>query len=278
MPQTRNTKRGKRPKRPKNKNNNKNNNKNKKTKKAPKIKDPSFASTLHKGTKASSACVLCQNKYHYQDYEVFARYLEYVVEKGRYRYVEMPTDMSDMTMGLRMDSGHLKPYYVSESKFLGVIKKGIASSKISLIPIILNLEVKGSSNHANCLVIHKATKTIELFEPHGHRSSASTLGGQVGAYGKKMRFLKRYWDKHLPEYSVVNVVDVVKRTAFQTDKDPDDHSGFCVTWSLLYTHYRILNPSSPYKTLLTYIDRKVTTRILLRYARKVEETLKSGSA
>ena len=275
MPQTRNTKRGKgtkRGKRPKKKT------KNKKTKNASKIKDPSFASTLHKGTKASSSCILCQNKYHYQDYEIFARYLEYVVEQGRYRYVEMPDDMSDMTMGLRMDSGHLRPYYVSESKFLDVIQKGIASSKVSLIPIILNLEVKGSSNHANCLVIHKATKTIELFEPHGHRSSASTLGGQVGAYGQKMRFLKRYWDNRLPEYSVVNVVDVVKRTAFQTDKDPDDHSGFCVTWSLLYTHYRILNPFVPYKTLLTYIDRKVTTRILLRYARKVEETLKSGGA
>jgi hypothetical protein len=250
--------------------------KTKKTKKTQKIKDPSFASTLHKGTKASSSCALCQNKYHYQDYEIFARYLEIVVDEGGFTYVEIPKDMSDMTMGLRMNSGHLRPYYVSESKFMGVIKKGQSSKKVSLIPIILNLEVKGSSNHANCLVIHKATKTIELFEPHGHRTSASTLGGQVGAYGQKMRFLKRYWDKRLPDYTVVNVVDAVKQTAFQTDKDPDDHSGFCVTWSLLYTHYRILNPSVPYKTLLSYIDRKVTTRILLRYARKVEETLKSA--
>lgn len=244
--------------------------------KSKKIKDPSFASSLHKGTKASSECVLCQNRYHYQDYEVFAKYLDIVVEKGSFTYVAMARDMSDMTMGLRMDSGHLRPYYVSDAKMMGIIKKGLANKKVSLIPIILNLEVKGSSNHANCLVIHKATSTIELFEPHGHRSSASTLGGQVGAYGQKLRFLKRYWDKRLPDYTVVNVVDVVKQTAFQTDKDPDDHSGFCVTWSLLYTHYRILNPSVPYQTLLKYIDRKITTRFLLRYARKVEETLKAS--
>jgi hypothetical protein len=240
-----------------------------------KIKDPKFASALHKGTKASSSCALCQDKYHYQDYEIFARYLEIVIEGLSQEYVKVPKDMSDMTLGLTMSSGHMRPYYVSDKVFRKVIEEGVRSKKVSLIPIILNLEMKGSSNHANCLVIHKDTKTIELFEPHGHRTSVSTLGGQVGAYVKKMTYLKRYWKERLPEYTVVNVVDAVKKTAFQTDKDPDGHSGFCVTWSLLYTHYRILNPNVPYEVLLVYIDRKITTRLLLRYARKVEETLKS---
>ena len=76
---------------------------------------------------------------------------------------------------------------------------------------------------------------------------------------------------------VVNVVDEVKRTAFQVEYDPERSTGYCVTWSLLYMHYRILNPDTSETALIKHIDHKITTRFLLRYARKVEETLKGYS-
>jgi len=241
-----------------------------------KVIDPPFSSRLHKGTKASSECALCKNKYHYQDYMIFSQYLEHLLHTEKISTeVRVPKDFSDMTLGLELSSGDIKPYYVSEKDFMSNIRSGMKDKKTKFIPVILNLEITSDDNHANVLVINKNTNEIELFEPHGYRTSASTLGGIASAYQKKMRYLKRYWKARLSTYKVVNVVDSVKRTAFQTEKDPDDHSGYCITWSLLYTHYRILNPDISTTTLLSHIDHKITTRLLMRYAKHVEETLKS---
>jgi hypothetical protein len=249
------------------------------------IRDPEFSEASHKGTDASSECVLCQGKYNYQDYEVFARYVEHIIGSEGLYYVTFTSDVEDMTIGLDMVTGKIAPYYLSNAGFKKVVQRGVHDEETQLTPIILNLELDDSSNprgsrhqsnnHANCLVIHKPTKTIELFEPHGYRTSGSTLGGNPGDYDRKLRFLKRYWKKRLPSYTVVNVVDAVKKTAFQSRYDPADHSGYCITWALLYTHYRLLNPTTPYKELIQHIDHKITTRLLLRYAKRVEETMKN---
>jgi hypothetical protein len=239
----------------------------------PRIVDPEFATTTHRGTKASS----CAIDYHYQSYETFSSYLMMYLKANPKiaSYVFVPDDMSEMMVELDISSGSVKPIYISEKVLRSYLKKALAQSKVQLIPLTLNLKVPDNPNHANVLMINKHTHTIELFEPHGARTSASTLGGQVGAYNKKLRFLKTYWADILPDYTVINTVDEIKRTAFQTDKDPVGHSGYCVTWSLLYAQYRILNPTVPYPTLIRHIDGKITTRLLLRFARAVEVTLKS---
>lgn len=243
--------------------------------KVPKIVDPVFSKTIHRGTAAST----CAIDYHYQSYETFASFLKiYVTQHPKIAsYVYMPKDFSDMMVELDLSSGSVKPVYISEQTMTSYLKEGLRNPKIQLIPVILNLKIPKNPNHANVMVIDKDSHTIELFEPHGARSSASTLGGHVGAYNKKLRHLRSYWKDLLPDFTVVNTVDEVKRTAFQTEKDPVGHSGYCVTWSLLYTQYRILNPKVPYYEIIQHIDSKITTRLLLRYARYVEETLK-GSA
>lgn len=247
------------------------------TKKLERIKDPEFAKKLHKGTQASGHCELCDRAYHYQSYSTFTDFLEILLKRKIFSYVYTPTDISDMTLELQMKSGNISSLYVEMTKLMGYVKQGLQDSKKKLIPIVLNLQIAHEDNHANCLVINKRDKRIELFEPHGHRTSSSVLGGHVGAYSKKIKALRRFWKGHLPDYKVVNVVDEVKRTAFQVEYDPERSTGYCVTWSLLYMHYRILNPDTSEKALIKHIDRKITTRFLLRYARKVEETLKGYS-
>ena len=54
----------------------------------------------------------------------------------------------------------------------------------------------------------------------------------------------------------------------------DAFSGMCVTWSILYLHYRILNPDIPPKRLINYLDKKITRNVLLRYTKYVEDVLK----
>ena len=54
----------------------------------------------------------------------------------------------------------------------------------------------------------------------------------------------------------------------------DAFSGLCVTWSILYLHYRILNPDLNPKKLMEYLDKTFTVKKILRYTRYVEEVLK----
>jgi hypothetical protein len=243
--------------------------------KDPKIVDPEFSKETHKGTKASSHCELCERSYHYQSYATFSEYIEILHKMHALKHAYIPEDFSDMTLELKMKTNVLKPLYIGVKQFVKEINQGMKKPSTYLIPIILNLEIDTNDNHANCLVINLRTSQIELFEPHGYRTSASTLGGNPGAYNMKVKTLRRFFDRHVPGYRVINVVEEVKKTAFQTKNDPQRSTGYCVTWSLLYTHYRMLNPLIEYPTLVRYIDSKITTRLLLRYARNVEETLKS---
>jgi len=141
------------------------------------------------------------------------------------------------------------------------------------VPIILNL-VTNEGNHANILLLDSKEKIIELYEPHGSRNSSSCLGGVVGAYRKKIGALRRYWKEMLPEFKVVNVVDYRKGTAFQVKYDPDNHSGFCITWTILFVHYRLLNPHVDLPTLIKYISCRIKTSKLLQYAKYVEDNVK----
>jgi hypothetical protein len=56
--------------------------------------------------------------------------------------------------------------------------------------------------------------------------------------------------------------------------DPARHSGFCVTWSILFVHYRILNPDISLNYLMKYLAKKITSKKILQYAKFIEEILK----
>ena len=71
---------------------------------------------------------------------------------------------------------------------------------------------------------------------------------------------------------IINTVDIINKPSFQANFDA--HSGYCVTWSILYAHYRILNPDVPLEKLIEYMDSKVNTQYLLKYAAYIEEVLK----
>ena len=165
---------------------------------------------------------------------------------------------------------------MSQTNFELNLKKGIRS-RAQFVPIILNLVLSQADNHANILIVNKKTKNIELFEPHGARTSSSELGGVKSAYRKKVKALRMFFKEMLPQYRVVNVVDAVRKTAFQMTEDPKGHTGFCVTWSILYSHYRFLNPSVPISVLVKYIHHKINARYILRYAKYIETSVKDKS-
>lgn len=254
-----------------------------KPKEPTKIVDPPFARTLSKGTLASpgeghSKCcgIDYTDDYHYQSYDNVVKFIEYVVSdtKGKpLGDIFTFDDTSDAFIDIHIGRGVIKPLYVSHDSFVRHIKKGL-KRKIRFIPVIVNLTLGGDDNHANIAIINKKTLQIELFEPHGARTSSSELGGVKSAYKKKIKLLKHFFKDICKGYQVVNVTDAVKQSAFQMTEDPKGHSGFCVTWSILYFHYRILNPDIPLSYLVRYIHHKISERHILRYARYIELLVK----
>ena len=248
-----------------------------------KIVDPPFARTLSKGTIASPGCCGIDythelDGYHYQNYENVTIFLETIVSKeptlGKDVYLYKGNTEAFLEYNVQQDE--VTPLQMSPHKFEMNLKQGIRSRE-QFIPIILNLIVTREDNHANILIVNKKTKNIELFEPHGARTSSSELGGVKSAYKKKVIALRKYFKDILPKYRVVNVVDAVRQTAFQMTEDPKGHTGFCVTWSILYSHYRFLNPSVPLSVLVKYIHHKINARYILRYAKYIETIVKDKS-
>jgi hypothetical protein len=225
------------------------------------IIDVPLAKTKNMGTAASAGDI----DYHYQNYANVWRFLKNMGSKDIYvpKSAFLNLDLSDIERGI---------YSSNMKSILSGIATGI-SGKSQFIPIILNL-ITDEGAHANIILINKKDHVFELYEPHGARTSSSVLSGVVGAYKKKLRLLNSFVSTHFPAYKVVNSVDSHRGTSFQMLRDPEKHSGFCVTWSILFVHYRILNPTIKLKTLIKYIAKNISTAKLLRYAKYIEYSVK----
>ena len=241
-------------------------------KKSYSIKDPPFSKKESKGTEASALSI----DYHYQHYSNIMEYLEILCKgnkKLKSQICFFPHD--SVNAFLRLELNNLKKgvhsKYIPDTHFTKIIHKCLQKEGVHYLPLMLET-VKKKTNHANLLFIDKRKKRIEVFEPHGPRNTKSSLGGVAYAYGKKMKALQRYFKKHLSDYDVVNVVDAVQGTSLQSLYDRG--SGYCVTWSLLYSHYRLINQKVPYTSIVQYMDRAINTRKLLQYAHHVERKLK----
>ena len=226
------------------------------------IVDVPFSKRRSKGTMATHAKI----DFHYQKYSNVSNFIKNL------KISEV--DTSNMNDFLNLDINNIKKGVYHEYYYLrdyGKIIKGSVGKRF--IPIILNL-ITDDGNHANILLIDKKTKLIELYEPHGARDSCSTLGGIAGAYNKKITAIRKFWRGILPTFKVINVVEYKRGTAFQMLRDPEDHTGYCVTWTILFIHYRLINKDVPLPALMKYISMRITTLKLLQYARYIEEDIK----
>ena len=146
--------------------------------------------------------------------------------------------------------------------------------KKKLTVFIINASSQGD-NHANVAIVNPKQKQVEFFEPHGYRrnkNSGHDDFGIKGFYQKKLETIKEIFKKYLPNYDFINVVEYERKTNFQSLKDSG--RGFCITWCILFIHYRCINPHIPLKTITKHIANFITTDKLLKYAHYVEKILK----
>lgn len=245
------------------------------------IIDVPFSDNVSLGSKASLGNI----NYHYQKYYNTFAFLKEIIKRNTklQNLVCIPNVGSDwmqsfMKVHFFKNIGSLKPHlesvkpvdsFVSKEQFMNEIKKCMNHR---LIPISLEIIVPQVGTHANIVLIDTKKKTVELFEPHGARDNQSELESISRAYFKITKNVHKFVKINLPEYKFIPPSKYEPEEGLQARLDA--FSGLCVTWSLLYLHYRVLNPDIPPKQLILYLEKKIKRKELLRYTRYVEDVLK----
>ena len=238
-----------------------------------KIIDVPFSKKINQGTKAS------KNKidYHYQNLNNISDFLHKLYLKKQIKNITFFKDIDYSVLQIDIKNKDIYPYYIELKdfkKYLNICLK----NKERFIPISVNSELpvgsNGVENHANILLIDKSFKNIEFFEPHGHKPKQSTYSQSVQKYHSKLKIIKMFFKSLLPNYNIINVVDYIKdKHSFQSKYD--SNSGYCVTWSTIYSHYRLINQNVPIPLIIDYLYNLINKNLLLRYARYIEDILKS---
>ena len=217
-----------------------------------KIVDPKFSNKRSRGTRATKGKI----DFHYQKYANMYTYFNTIALKNldnKFIHIEL---------------------ICIKNKITSVYDKMLKPSHKPFQVIVINIATN-EGNHANIALLNNKNKTIEFFEPHGHRKNKNSgIGNFDGLYLKKVRVLKGIFLKLTPEYTFINAVDYKRMSSFQTQIDPDENSGYCITWCMLFIHYRCLNPYLLLSRLVNHLSSKITTNKLLQYAKYIEETIK----
>ena len=100
----------------------------------------------------------------------------------------------------------------------------------------------------------------------------SKLEGITRAYFKVRKNVYKFVKINFPDYEFIPPSKYEPGEGLQARLDA--YSGLCVTWCILYLHYRVLNPDVPPKQLIIYLEKKIKRKELLRYTRYVEDVLK----
>ena len=245
------------------------------------IVDVPFSNNISVGSKAS----LGRINYHYQKYYNTFGFLKEIIKRNNKlkSLVCIPNIGSDwmkafMKIYFFKKSGSLnynirsiKPVdpLVSKEKFMNAIKKCMTHR---LIPINLEIIIPNIGTHANVILIDTKNKTIELFEPHGARDNNSELESISRAYFKVRKNVYKFVKINLPGYKFIPPSKYEPGEGLQARLDA--YSGLCVTWCILYLHYRVINPDVPPKKLIQYLEKKIKRKELLSYTRYVEDILK----
>ena len=246
-----------------------------------KIVDVPLSDKKSEGSKASVGLI----DYHYQKYYNTFAFLKKILERNK--QLEKRVCIPDVGTGFMksflkvhffnrvnavksyLDSVKPVDAYESRDKFIHEIKKCMNHR---LIPISLEIITPESGTHANIIIIDSKKKTIELFEPHGARDNQSELESISRAYYKVSHNVHKFFRMNLPEFRYIPPSKYEPEEGLQMKLDA--FSGLCVTWSILYLHYRILNPDVNPRDLILYLEKRITKSVLLRYTRYVEEVLK----
>lgn len=219
------------------------------------IIDVPFSTKISRGTRATVGNI----DFHYQKYANMSSFFNIIGLPNLYHTL--------FNIELVCMDDNIVPIYNDKVKLTHVTCK--------FIIFVVNV-MTSEGNHANVALVNNHHKTIEFFEPHGHRKNKNSgIADFKGLYIEKVKVLKKVFSVIIPRYVFINSIDHCKKTSFQTEIDPDENTGFCITWCILFIHYRCLNPHILLSKLIIYLSKIITPVKLLKYAKFVEDTVKN---
>lgn len=161
------------------------------------------------------------------------------------------------------------------------IDKKVRNCKERYLAMALSLSTSAlgigfyTGGHSNVLIFDTVSKTVDRYDPHGthcgYGSCPSYDQAGVDAY------LKKEFKKILPEYKFIDFSVVCPNIGPQLKGEKFDRVGYCVTWSLMFTVLRILNPGkSPdkiNKQILNGDSAEIFSK-MLRFAKFYSDIIK----
>ena len=129
-------------------------------------------------------------------------------------------------------------------------------------------------NHMNILIFDTLNKTVERFDPHGV-TKYGTLSPNFIRNEAVDTYLRHYFYLFLNEYIYKDVNYTCPYLGPQIKADIRD--GYCVTWSVMYTFLRLMNPNTPPGTINRMLIKGTTRELqekLLRFANYYSEFLR----
>ena len=78
--------------------------------------------------------------------------------------------------------------------------------------------------------------------------------------------------EYFPEYKYISPQTNLPYFGLQAKVDA--FNGMCVTYCIMYLHYRVLNPHYSQKYIVKKMKKTVDKSLLLRYAKYVEDMIK----
>ena len=241
------------------------------------IKDVPLAKEKSRGSRASVGNI----HYHYQDFSNTFRYFEILLKKNKmFRKLVCIPDISYSWMRgflvqefVKNDAhsyASIRPVdnNVHIGAFVKKIKECLKTHQI--IPVNFAIETGEYGKHANMIILDSKYKTIEQFEPHGYHEDSQWSISR--AYAKTGAGVIKFARKYFPDYTVISPKDYEPKNGLQGVIDA--YGGMCVTWSILYLNYRMLNPGTSSKALVQHINKTIKRVHLLKFTRYVELILK----
>jgi len=126
--------------------------------------------------------------------------------------------------------------------------------------------------HANIILVDTKEKIISLLEPHGKRKDDSTIDSVESAYYLSDKYINKFFSKILEDYEYISPQTYMGPNSLQSRIDAG--TGLCISWGILFIHYRLLNLDKSLKQIIKYLDKKITKKFILKYVRLIEDTIK----
>ena len=133
-------------------------------------------------------------------------------------------------------------------------KEQIDSCPSHLIILPLNIKLKIKEGHRNVIIIDKKNKTVERFEPHGESVPVLNRNGKEVLFNKYTDIdLKELFQENLPGYRYIPTLEYCPAIGPQNKQARQmkcDEGGYCVVYSALYGHLRLLFPNMSRKEIV----------------------------